>query len=275
MNMLPFTALALAMACAAPVTALTVEQIWRTDGLASPESVARADDGTLYVSNINGEPDAKDGNGFIAHLGSDGRILQREWVTGLDGPKGLTIVGGTLYAADIDQLDEIDIASGRLVARHAAPGAQFLNDTAALADGTILISDSATQRIYAWQGGRMQVWLEHPLLRSVNGLLPDHGRLIVVTMEGLLLSIDLHTRAITQLAHGLGDGDGIVLLADDSFLATDWHGRLFHVSADGAVARLLDLSAQNVYMNDILLRGDTLLVPNLQPGSLTAYRVEH
>jgi hypothetical protein len=51
------------------------EEIWKTTGLDTPESVVR-DIGReiLYVSNIAGDLAAKDGNGYLSILDSDGTI---------------------------------------------------------------------------------------------------------------------------------------------------------------------------------------------------------
>jgi hypothetical protein len=46
----------------------------------------------------------KDGNGFISKLGPDGKVVTMEWVKGLDGPTGLALANGKLYAADVDRL---------------------------------------------------------------------------------------------------------------------------------------------------------------------------
>jgi DNA-binding beta-propeller fold protein YncE len=66
--------------------------------LSDPESVALAADGrTLYVANVAGEGEVRDGNGFISRISTSHRMLQRTWVTGLDAPKGAIVAGGKLY----------------------------------------------------------------------------------------------------------------------------------------------------------------------------------
>jgi len=59
--------------------------LWETeDKLKVPESVFYSnDDNLLYVSNINGNPTAKDGNGFISKLSLSGEIKKLKF-TGLD-----------------------------------------------------------------------------------------------------------------------------------------------------------------------------------------------
>ena len=93
-------------------------------GLDGPESaVLDAAQGVIYVSNVNGDASAADGNGYIAKLSLKGEILDKEWVTGLNAPKGLALHDGKLYVSDIDELAVIDTASGKITAKHKAPGA--------------------------------------------------------------------------------------------------------------------------------------------------------
>ncbi len=59
-----------------------LQKIWETKGgLATPESALYDDQkDVIYVSNINGNPADKDGNGFISILNSDGTVKTLEWV---------------------------------------------------------------------------------------------------------------------------------------------------------------------------------------------------
>jgi hypothetical protein len=262
---------------AAPTQAAppALQPAWTLDGFANPESLVPAPDASFfYVSNVAGEGDARDGNGFISRISPSGQMLQREWATGLHAPKGLALRDGTLYVSDIDALVEIDVGSGKVRARHAIAGARFLNDVAIAGDGAVLVSDSGSGRIHAWRDGAMTLWLEHPLLASVNGLLPDGGRLLVTTMAGRLLSVDVATKAVAVLAEGLGNGDGVAILDDGSYLVGEWPGQLFHVRADGSHAVLMDSRAEKVYLNDFLRLGDLLLIPNWEPSRVSAYRLQ-
>jgi DNA-binding beta-propeller fold protein YncE len=250
-----------------------LEQAWRLEGLANPESAALSADGTfLYVTNVNGEPAARDGNGFISRVGVDGRMLEREWMGGFNAPKGIARSGDTLFVADIDALHIINTAT-KTSSRVRAPGARFLNDVAVAPDGLVLAADSQTQRIYALRDRSMSPWKEGVLLESVNGLWPESNRLIVTTMAGRLLAIDYGSKEITVLAEGLANADGVAPLGGGEYLVSDWPGRLFHVRADGTNEVVLDTTAQRVLLNDFLLVDDILYQPNLEPGALTAYRV--
>ena len=83
----------------------TLELAWELQGFSNPESVIYdAQLNHFYVSNVNGAPNEKAGNGFISIVSFDGRMIQEKWMIGLNAPKGLAIHNRTLYVADIDEL---------------------------------------------------------------------------------------------------------------------------------------------------------------------------
>lgn len=257
-------------------SAYVLTPMWTVDGLAAPESVLlSADNGFFYVSNVNGEGEVKDGNGFISRISRDGIMLEREWARGLDAPKGMALKDGRLYIADITRLVVIDAATGKTEQVYNAPGAGFLNDVAVLADGVIIAADSDTGAIYRFDGPTAAVWIKDPQLRSVNGLLPASGKLYITTMQGLLLEADPATRALKVLATGLGDADGLARLNDGTFLVGEWPGRLFHVAAGGKVTTISDTREAGTYLNDFLVTDDltrkVLVAPHWKPGTLTQY----
>lgn len=267
----------LTAACAsmAPKGPVRLEQVWRAEGLAEPESVALSQNGAyLYVSNVAGEGGAKDGAGFISRLDRNGKIVDREWVRGLNAPKGMAIAGGKLFVSDIDALVEIDATRAVVTSRTPVDGARFLNDVAIAPGGEVLVSDSGAARITVVANGVASTWLADPLLRSINGLLPERDRLVISTMQGKLLAVDWRTRAITVLAEGLGDGDGVAPLGRGRYLVSEWRGRIFQVSPDGTNAVLLDTRSANTLQNDFILIGDMLIVANMLPGTVTGWRVK-
>src|SRR5215510_1772593 len=120
-------------------------KLWETDTvLKVPESVLYdADNQVLYASNINGTDGwAKDGNGSVAKIGLDGKIIAVEWVTGLNSPKGLGMYKGKLYAADIDEVVVIDIKKGAIDKKIPIEGAKGLNDISIGSNGAMYVSDS-------------------------------------------------------------------------------------------------------------------------------------
>ena len=109
-----------------------LELAWEISGFKNPESVIYDEvSDILFVSNVNGSPVEKDGNGYISKVLLDGTVLSNQWVIGLNAPKGLAIYDGTLYVADIDTLVVIDIASGTISNSYQVDDAKFLNEFSA------------------------------------------------------------------------------------------------------------------------------------------------
>lgn len=276
---MPFSRAALAAFLAAALAtpaaaAVTLEPAWTLVGLRDPESVAISADGTfLYVTNVAGEGDAKDGDGSVWRVSLDGKLIEHDWAMGLNAPKGAIVRGDVLLVSDVTDLVSLDARTGEARARLALPGARFLNDVAVAPDGTILVADSAGQKIYAVVDGEPSVWAEGPDLSAVNGLLPEPDRLVVTTMAGKLLAMDYATRNVTLLAGGLGDADGVAALGGGAYLVSAWPGQLFEVGPDGAARELVNTVAQERYINDFILVGDTLFIPHWKPGALSAHKV--
>ena len=153
-------AVASSLLAVAPAGAAGLTQVWEATGLKQPESAVYdpAKD-TIYVSNVNGEPVGKDGNGFVSKLSPDGKVTELEWAKGLDAPKGMALVGDTLYVADIDTLVAIDTASGEVKQRYPAPGAKLLNDVTADSQGRVYVTDLLTNSIWRLEGGGFAAWL--------------------------------------------------------------------------------------------------------------------
>src|ERR1051325_10316618 len=209
-----------------------VNKLWETPSiLKNPESVAyAAKQNILFVSNVNGEPDQKDQNGFISKVSpSNGSIIELNWVTGLNAPKGIAISndGSKLYVSDITDLVEIDIASGKIIKRFNALGSSFLNDVVADNQGNIYVSDTGINTIYKLDGNTgnsaLQVLLQSPQLNGPNGLLVDNNKnkLIVVSLGPLskpgggIEVVDLKNKTISTLGKEgttspFGGLDGIV-----------------------------------------------------------------
>jgi DNA-binding beta-propeller fold protein YncE len=211
-------------------------EVWRLGGFVGPESVGRDPaSGKIYVSSFGKDAMTKDGDGFISIITEDGKVDKLDWVTGLDAPKGIDFFGGKLYVADIDQLVEIDTASGQVTNRYKAEGAQFLNDVAAGPDGRVYVSDTFGAAVYVLDGGTMRLLVQDKLLMGANGLLVDGDSLIVADLgdisggfenikPGPVVKIDLASKAITSYgadgAVGVldgveADGEGGLLLTDN------------------------------------------------------------
>ena len=262
--------------------------LWEVKGLEQPESVVQdPTTGVLYVSNISGAVMQKDGKGFIAKFRPDGTLIDREWVIDLDAPTGLALHERSLYVADVDQLVEINAASGEIVKRYPAKGAIFLNDVAVTEDGTVYVSDTPLNTIWRLKDGDFEPWLANDTLNGPNGLLAQDGKLIVASFgklagegqkqeRGGLYAIDIEKQSVSKIgdSESIGHLDGLQELQPGVYLVSDWAaGGLYRVSAKGGSERVLKLakgSADFLYLPDT----KTAFVPIMLSNSLVAYQLD-
>jgi hypothetical protein len=155
------------------IQAQKLEMKWKTDTvLRVPESVLfDRERNVLYVANIDGKPDGKDGNGFISKVSLNGKIENLKWVAGLDAPKGMGVHKNNLYVADISRVVVIDILSGKITSKVEIEGAKFLNDITVAKNGEVFISDTGTGKVHQLKGDKTEVYFESAEFKGVNGLL--------------------------------------------------------------------------------------------------------
>ena len=262
--------------------------LWETKGLAQPESVVEDPaTGVIYVSNINGAVMQKDSNGFISRLTADGKMLERQWVKGLNSPTGLALHDRTLYAADVDQLIEINAASGEILKRYDAKGAVFLNDVVVDDEGAVYVSDTPMNTIWRLKDGSFEPWLANDALNGPNGLLVQGNTLIVASLGkiqsqgqkkelGTLLAVSLDDQKVSKIGKGevIGNLDGLQAIQPGVYLVTDWaQGALYRVDAKGKVDELIDLNQGSADLS-YLPGKKMLLIPMMLDNSLVAYRLD-
>jgi sugar lactone lactonase YvrE len=264
------------------------EQAWQATGLDGPESaVVDPDAGVLYVSNVNGEPAAADGNGYISKLSLQGEVQEKEWVTGLNAPKGLALHDGNLYVSDIDELIVIDTATGEITARHEAQGATFLNDVTAHEDGRVFVSDMMQNQIWKLEGDQFEMWLQDEALENPNGLLAEQDRLVVgawgkpnedfsTDVPGHLKAVDYQSKEITSIGPGdpIGNLDGVEPDGQGGYLVTDWFsGGLYQINEDGKAEMLMDLN-QGSADHEFVESESLAVIPMMMDGTVDAYKIQ-
>jgi len=275
--------LATALAIGLSTLPAAAGSLWSTDGFDMPESVVfDPSNDRLIVSVMVGAPNAADGNGRLALLSSDGTVLDANWATGMDAPKGLALMDGKVFAADLTRLHIVDAATGEPLASLAAEGAVFLNDVTTNGH-EVFVSDMMTDTIWRYTDGTFEKWLESPALNHPNGLLWDDGRLLVgswgrglkddFTTEapGSLLSIDPKTKEISIVARDIGNIDGIVRL-DGSLVLNDWiNGKVFKIAEDGKASEILNEAAG---LADIGAADGVLYLPHMLDGRIEAVTLD-
>ncbi|AHM59666.1 hypothetical protein D770_07015 [Flammeovirgaceae bacterium 311] len=248
-----------------------LEEVWATEAVfETPESVYyNADENMLYVSNIVGDAGNKDGKGYISKMSTDGKMVTKEWATGLDAPLGITMMDGTLYVTNVDELVAID-PDGKIKKRYPVKGAKFLNDPVA-ADNKILFTDMRDNKIYALENENITVWKEKDL-NSPNGLAYHNGNVMVASNT---LDVVTQDGANEELATGIDAGDGIGIVDDNSYLVSNWHGEIYYVEKGKDKVKLLDTKDQKINTADITYIADQnlLLVPTFSNNRVVAYRL--
>jgi sugar lactone lactonase YvrE len=261
--------------------------VWEvSEGLKAPESAYYdAASGSVFVSNVGGGGAAlKDGDGYIAKLTLDGKLVKSKWQTGLNAPKGLRSHDGVLWVSDIDRLVGMDIAQAKTAHVIPVPGAKFLNDVACGPDGAVYVSDMLDSKIYRYHDGKLVLFAEGEALESPNGLLVEGPRLIVAAWgysldfspktPGRLFALDLQSRKKMLITpEPTGNLDGVETDGAGGYLVTDWSaGKVLRISATGQVKLLFRLpqgTADHAYLADRKL----LILPRMNENRVTAFRV--
>jgi hypothetical protein len=258
----------------------SVHELWRTVGFDRPESVVvDTDSGHLFVSNVVGSPNSVDGDGFISMLGMDGTIIDLHWLGGFDGPKGMAIVGKTLYVADIKKIYVIDLTSRERLT-FEVDGAVALNDVAAADDdGSVFVTDVATNSIFRLSDGQTKIWMQDARLNMPNGITIDGQRMLIAswggpeaTSAGGLLSIDMATRSISPVlgAESVGNLDGVIRKSTGIYFTDNTRGQLLRVHTKGSVEVIATLGQGSA---DLSGEKDMVFLPILQSNAVVGIRI--
>ncbi len=213
--------------------------------LAGPETVIHDIDQDVYfVSNINGNPNEADDNGYISMVSPMGGILDRYFIDGrqpdvtLHAPRGMAIGGDTLYVVDKGAVRLFDRKTGEPTGTWEIPDEHFANDIAIDAQGNVLVTETGVEltptgpkrtgpyRIYSFDAnGRRSVLAQGDDLHGPNGIVagPD-GIFVVEFMDDEHGVYKLDAQGKKELFGTLPNGqlDGLVLLPDGSMLVSSW-----------------------------------------------------
>jgi DNA-binding beta-propeller fold protein YncE len=252
-----------------------LELKWKTDTLLRvPESVyfdSKAN--LLYVSNIDGKSTEKDGKGFISKVSADGKIIELQWASGLDAPKGMGIYKNNLFVADLTRVAIIDLTTGKLIKSIEIEGSQFLNDITIDSKGNVYVSDSAMGKIHKISDGVAELYFHNPDFKRVNGLLAEKDGLYVAdagTGINYKLTSDKKLTKYTETAQG---ADGIVPVGKNEYIVSSWGGEVYFVDANAKSQKLLDTKEQKLNSADIDYdaKTKTVFVPTFFGNCVMAY----
>jgi sugar lactone lactonase YvrE len=229
----------------------------RDVGFEAPESIVHDPESDRYlVSNIAGSPLSPDDRAFISRVRPDGTVEALKWIDAakpsveLHAPKGLAIVGDTLYAADIDQVRAFDRKTGHAKSAFVVPGASFLNDLSAAPDGTLYVTDSGLGRGLAPTGkdaifkitpdGSVTLLTRARELGQPSGVwaMPD-GLWAVGFGSGELYRLDRNGARMLTERPPMGSLDGLALWSGHIYVSS-WEASAVFESSGHGFTQLLD-----------------------------------
>lgn len=232
----------------------TAQKVGEIAGFKVPESVKYdAELDVYYVSNINGNPSQKDGNGYIARVRADSTSVVTMLAEGgkngvtLNAPKGMALSGDTLFVADIDALRLFNRRTGAPLGTidFATQKATFLNDVTRTPDGDIWVTDTGisfdasgnmthpgVNRIFRVSKGKVTPAIAAPNadFANPNGITwmaasgGQVGQFILAPFGGK----DVQSFRVgpqqtpTSIVSGPGQYDGVEVLPDGRILVSSW-----------------------------------------------------
>ena len=244
--------------------------------------------GNYFVANVNGAPAARDNNGFITKLDPLGKVVALKFVSPskaapLNAPKGLAVIGKTLYVLDLDRVRGYDTAHGGLVhdIDMSPHKAAFLNDLTRDSEGKLYLSDSQANfvaRIEPAREHRVTILARGAQLAGANGLCiqPTTGRLAVVTWgSGQVLELTKQGDVKPWLHRRFAKLDGADFDAEGNLYFSAYaEGMVYRAGGDGNVS---------VFREGLVTPADInvdrakrlLLIPSFDANSVSAIPLEN
>lgn len=253
----------------------TVQKLWATDTILKvPESVLVDDkENCIWVSNIDGASNGKDGKGSISKLSKTGMPINLEWITGLNAPKGMAKYKQELYVADLTELVVIDIKKATIVKRVPIEGSVFLNDVTVNKNGAVFVSDSRTGKVHRYENNTTTIEVEN--LQGPNGLLSIEDQLLILD-RGSLLSVT-PGGAISKIMDGMDPStDGIERVAPNQYIVSCWNGIVYYIVAGAQKVTLFDTRSEKINSADIGYdaKKKIIYVPTFLKNNVVAYQLQ-
>ena len=205
----------------------------------------------LYASLIGNR---EKGDGSIAKISLDGKIIDSAFISGINDPKGIAITDDKLYVSDVTDLVEADLNTGKIIKKYTTEGVQFLNDVAIGNDGTVYVSDTFKSSIYILKAdGLFLEWIASEDLEHPNGLLKIENEIYISAwgnvvgegemrrQSGYFLKMNSDTKEISKISKDTrGNLDGVQVYDKERMLISAWNtGKILKINTDGTVEDVL------------------------------------
>jgi DNA-binding beta-propeller fold protein YncE len=190
-------------------------------GFDAPVSITQYG-GFYYLSNsgMNFGLPVEDGDGYISRIKSDGSQDEptQRYITGLNNPRGIYAINGTLYVCDINRLVGFDLISRKKVfeVSFAKEKVTQLTCIVSANDKTVYLSATDINTIFEvdLSTKKYKKWIETP---SPAGLLINKNQMYVCSMgtdslpNGKLGVIDMKSKKYSRLSDDEGYFYGMAL----------------------------------------------------------------
>ena len=235
------------------MTATSADVTPSNAGFAGPENIVYDSVADVYlISNVNGGPVARDGNGFVTRLDSAGHVVAQKWIDGthaatrLDAPKGLAIHGDTLVIADVGVVRLFNRRTGASLGVWQTTG-NLLNDVSFGPDGTLWVTDTqgpdSVGAIYHFdRTGHATKVASGKALDGPDGIvaLPDGNVMYATFGADRVARMTPNGNATTVVTLPGKKVDGLRRLADGSYVVSSWEAKTaYRLGSDNALHPLL------------------------------------
>jgi hypothetical protein len=233
------------------------------------ESIARDSDGVIYqcaLANINAK-----------------NKLNKTFK--LNAPKGMMVIGNTLYIADIDRIVMANIETGlKTDVITFEDTTVALNDVFLLDDNTLLVSVTNKHELYAVTLSSKEIInLSNNSVEGANGLCKNDKKIYACGFsskdkkKGSIYEYDLETNKVSTLIKELGHLDGMKLY-NNKLLVSDWgadynHGKIWEVDLVTKIPRVVFEDEMLKSPSGFDVFGDTFIVPCLDSGDILVFKL--
>lgn len=252
----------------------------------NPESVAVDDVGVLILSTgVDSDFGNPAEDGALYRIGAEGVPAQVELsdTVGLRNPTAIVSIDDQWIIADGADVLAVDLAGQLLWRSTAAHENAFLYDLATLSDGTVMVSDFGTGRLFELDPntGTMTDFTFDIPIPGLARLAPLGGRVFLTTWGGedfsgtvQMLSKDNDVWRLDLVASGFGNPEGIAVLDSQTLVVGTWRGhadqpdaRVFRLTLDGAITPLATFEGA-AGPADLMITQNALIVPLLSSGQV-------
>lgn len=251
-------------------------------GFASPWAAVHDPTADVYfVSDVDGDPLAKDGKAAIWRMRPDGTQCA-PWVRGgaggveLHAPKGLAVQGDLLYCCDLEVVRTFDRTSGAPKGTIVIPGAKSLEGASSAPQGEVWVSDSAANAIHAIAAdGTVRRIAQHADLKQPSALFVlATGAYVVTHGSGEFVQVDGKGRCTPLIVTPPRSLDGLVRLQEGRWLCSSRSGNaLYALDTKGITQPVTWPGLQSPGAIGLDSMRSRLLVPSTSTGMLLVRRI--